>query len=111
MMTKPPKKPTVPPEEMKTMRRLDEAADKFASDRSHKASEIAYDLCKVTAQSCLLINGGAATAVITYLAKDNIDRALFHICFPALSHSRLDALHTRCEMTINPLFILFPRNT
>ena len=78
-MTMPPKKPTVLPEEMKRKRRLDEAADKFASDRSHKASEIAYDLCKVTAQSCLLINGGAATAVIAYLAKDNIDRALFHI--------------------------------
>jgi hypothetical protein len=55
------------------------AAANFAADRSHKASEIAYDLCKVTAQACLLINGGAATAVIAYLSKDNIDRVLFHI--------------------------------
>jgi hypothetical protein len=51
----------------------------FATDRSHKASEIAYDLCKVTAQACLLINGGAATAVIAFMSKDKIDPHLFHI--------------------------------
>jgi hypothetical protein len=50
--------------------------DDFAELRSHDASKIAYDFQKVTAQSCLLINGGAATAVLALLAKDKIDPAL-----------------------------------
>jgi hypothetical protein len=47
--------------------------DQFAYDRSHKASESAYDLGKATGQACLLINGGAATAVLALLAKEKID--------------------------------------
>jgi hypothetical protein len=54
------------------------AEDKFAAERSHKASALAYDLCRVTAQACLLINGGAATAVLALLAKDKVDPTLFH---------------------------------
>lgn len=48
----------------------------FASARSHEASKASYDLCKTIAQACLLINGGAATAVIALLAKDRVDVAL-----------------------------------
>lgn len=48
----------------------------FASARSHEASKASYDLCKTIAQACLLINGGAATAVIALLAKDRVDIAL-----------------------------------
>jgi len=48
----------------------------FASARSHEASKASYDLCKSIAQACLLINGGAATAVIALLAKDRVDVAL-----------------------------------
>lgn len=55
---------------------MDEIVAKFAVDRSHKASEIAYDLCKVTAQACLLINGGAATAVIALLSKEKLNPGL-----------------------------------
>ena len=58
---------------------LDEqaAADReFATARSHEASKASYDLCKTIAQACLLINGGAATAVIALLAKDRVDVAL-----------------------------------
>lgn len=51
-------------------------AAEFASYRSHQASNLAYDLCKAIAQSCLLINGGAATAVIALLSKDKVDQAL-----------------------------------
>jgi hypothetical protein len=47
--------------------------EKFAAERSHKASEVAYDFNKSTAQACMLINGGAATAVLAFLAKDAID--------------------------------------
>jgi hypothetical protein len=48
----------------------------FALDRSNSASAIAYDLCKVTAQSCMLINGGAATAIVAILSKEKIDPIL-----------------------------------
>lgn len=51
---------------------VEEIVDEFGRQRSHEASKIAYDLCKVTAQSCLLINGGAATAVLALLAKDSV---------------------------------------
>jgi hypothetical protein len=50
--------------------------DQFAYDRSHKASDSAYDLGKATGQACLLINSGAATAVIALLAKEKIDPLL-----------------------------------
>jgi hypothetical protein len=48
----------------------------FATARSHEASKASYDLCKSIAQACLLINGGAATAVVALLAKDRVDVAL-----------------------------------
>jgi hypothetical protein len=47
--------------------------DEFAEERSHEASKIAYDFGKATAQAGLIINGGAATAVIALLAKDKVD--------------------------------------
>lgn len=50
----------------------------FETARSHKGSELAYELCKSTAQACLLMNGGAATAVLAFLSKDKIDAPLFH---------------------------------
>lgn len=49
--------------------------DEFAEQRSHDASKIAYDFQKTTAQACLLINGGAATAVVALLAKE-VDAAI-----------------------------------
>jgi hypothetical protein len=54
----------------------EEKDDEFAYARSHEASKFAYDTCKVIAQSCLLINGGAATAVVALLSKDRVDQAL-----------------------------------
>ena len=50
--------------------------DEFAYARSHEASKFAYDTCKVIAQSCLLINGGDATAVVALLSKDKVDQSL-----------------------------------
>ena len=49
----------------------------FQIDRSHKASEIAYDFAKFISQVCLLINGGAATAVIAFLAKEKVDPLVY----------------------------------
>jgi hypothetical protein len=55
---------------------IEDERDEFAELRSHDASKISYDFQKVTAQSCLLINGGAATAVLALLAKDKVDPSL-----------------------------------
>jgi hypothetical protein len=55
---------------------IEEIRTEFASTRSHDASKASYDLCKTIAQACLLINGGAATAVIALLSKDRVDVAL-----------------------------------
>jgi hypothetical protein len=54
-----------------------ERSEKFAVERSHKASEIAYDLSKATGQACMLINGGAATAVIALLAKEKVAAIIY----------------------------------
>jgi hypothetical protein len=54
----------------------EEEKDEFAYARSHEASKFAYETCKTIAQSCLIINGGAATAVIALLSKDRVDQAL-----------------------------------
>jgi hypothetical protein len=64
-----------------TAEEVEEVADKkdedaFAYARSHEASKFAYESCKVIAQSCLLINGGAATAVVAMLSKDKVDQAI-----------------------------------
>ena len=50
--------------------------DPFAVERSHRASQVANEHSRATAQACILINGGAATAAIAFLAKDNINPAL-----------------------------------
>jgi hypothetical protein len=55
-------------EKLKEIRRKE--VDQFGLSRSHDASKAAYDLCKVMAQSCLLINGGAATAVLALLETE-----------------------------------------
>ena len=54
-----------------------EDSNKFETERSHRASDIAYDLSKAAGQACLLINGGAATAVIAFLSKEHINPAIF----------------------------------
>jgi hypothetical protein len=51
--------------------------DEFAEARSHEASKISYDFGKAAAQAGLIINGGAATAVIALLAKDKVDPTVF----------------------------------
>lgn len=58
--------------------------DSFAEVRSHEAAKIAYDLCKTIAQSCLLINGGAATAVLALMSSENVSPALLEAIPKAL---------------------------
>jgi hypothetical protein len=56
----------------------DEEWRRFAAKRSHKDSEISNVHSRATAQACILINGGAATAVLAFLAKDKIDPTIFY---------------------------------
>jgi hypothetical protein len=49
----------------------------FSEERSHKASLTSNEHSRAAAQACLLINGGAATAVLAFLARDKIDPTLF----------------------------------
>jgi hypothetical protein len=63
-------------EEVKATEKEEEKEDEFAYARSHEASKFAYETCKTIAQSCLIINGGAATAVIALLSKDKVDQSL-----------------------------------
>src|SRR5262245_61519003 len=45
-------------------------------ERSKALSQTSNEHSRAGAQACILINGGAATAVIAYLAKDKIDAAI-----------------------------------
>ena len=54
----------------------DPLQDEFAYARSNEASKFAYETCKVIAQTVLLVNGGAATAVIALLSKERVDQSL-----------------------------------
>jgi hypothetical protein len=51
--------------------------DEFAETRSHEAVKTSYDFSKAAAQAGLIINGGAATAVIALLAKDKVESIVF----------------------------------
>ena len=42
-------------------------------ERRKEASKTSNEHSRVSGQSCILINGGAATAVIAYLSKDKLD--------------------------------------
>jgi hypothetical protein len=46
---------------------------KFAEERSHRDAEVSNETIRATAQAVILINGGAATALLAFLAKDKLD--------------------------------------
>src|SRR5665213_2856019 len=51
----------------------DTARHNYAVDRSHKDAESSNSTARTTAQVSILINGGAATAVLAFLAKEQLD--------------------------------------
>ena len=55
----------------------DETRRVFAIERSHRDADISNENLRATAQASILINGGAATAILAFLAKDNIDVGLY----------------------------------
>jgi hypothetical protein len=47
--------------------------ENYAATRSHQDAQISNENFRAAAQAAILINGGAATAVIAFLSKDKID--------------------------------------
>jgi hypothetical protein len=54
----------------------DLARRKFAEERSHRDAAISNENVRATAQAAILINGGAATAILAFLAKTDIPVAV-----------------------------------
>ncbi len=59
-----------------TAQEENERREAFAEERSHRDSVAAADTLRATAQSAILINGGAATALIAYLSKEDSAKVL-----------------------------------
>jgi hypothetical protein len=58
--------------------RSEEERRKFAIERSHRDADKSNETIRATAQAAILINGGAATAILAFLSKDGIDSAVYH---------------------------------
>ncbi len=56
-----------------------EAFRQFAEERSHRDSGIANEHARATGQAIILINGGAATAILAFLAKDKLDASVLRM--------------------------------
>ena len=50
----------------------------FAEERSHRDAVVSNETIRATAQAAILINGGAATAILAYLAKNGLDPFVLH---------------------------------
>jgi hypothetical protein len=55
----------------------DVARQAFAVERSHRDSASSNETARATAQAAILINGGAATAVLAFLAKGALPQSVF----------------------------------
>jgi hypothetical protein len=56
----------------------DDEHRQFAEARSHQDADSSNQNARATAQAVILINGGAATAVLAFLTKDKINPHLVH---------------------------------
>jgi hypothetical protein len=50
--------------------------EEFAAERSHRDAQVSSETARATAQAAILINGGAATAVLAFLSKGDVARDL-----------------------------------
>lgn len=51
----------------------EQARKDFAAERSHKDAQTGNENGRTAGQAVILINGGAATAILAFLAKDKLD--------------------------------------
>jgi hypothetical protein len=54
----------------------DAARQQFAVDRSQTDAESSNTTARSTAQAAILINGGAATAILAFLSKENLNPSI-----------------------------------
>jgi|ERR1041385_3094985 ABC-type Fe3+-siderophore transport system permease subunit len=64
----------------------------FAEARSHQDAKISNDNARAAGQAAILINGGAATAILAYLAKENSSGPLVHVASLCLGGYALGVL-------------------
>jgi hypothetical protein len=62
---------------MSDQRNSDVARQDFAVERSHRDSASSNETARATAQAVILIGGGAATAVLAFLAKGGLPQTVF----------------------------------
>jgi hypothetical protein len=77
--------------------------EKFAAKRSHQDSSISNENIRAAAQAAVLINGGAATAVVAFLAKDKIDPYLLKMVPFALAGYAAGVFFGACMMFFSGL--------
>ena len=56
----------------------------FAHDRSHQDAQTSNENARATGQTAIIINGGAATAVLAFLSKDKVDPNVLHVAAGSL---------------------------
>jgi hypothetical protein len=65
---------------------------KFAEERSHRDAGLSNENVRATAQASILINGGAATAILAFLAKDRLDPSVLKIASGCMAGYALGVL-------------------
>lgn len=60
---------------------------KFALERSHKSMEFSSEIGKASGQAVILINGGAATAILTFITKESTHSFMSYASWAILSYA------------------------
>jgi hypothetical protein len=76
----------------------DVARHDFAVERSHRDSASSNETARATAQAAILINGGAATAVLAFLAKGGLPQTVFQAAAMCLSLYAVGVVLGACMM-------------
>ena len=69
------------------LEKLKEDARKFYDERSHKNAELGADSAKAVGQSMILINGGAATAILAFISKETGSRIVDAVPYSLILYS------------------------
>jgi hypothetical protein len=76
----------------------DDARHTFAVERSHRDAASSNETARSTAQAVILINGGAATAVLAFLAKGDLPGSVLHTAAFCLALYAVGVLAGACMM-------------
>ena len=76
----------------------DQARRSFAVERSHRDAASSNETARATAQAVILINGGAATAILAFLAKGGLPLSTFKAAAACLFLYALGVVAGACMM-------------